>query len=132
MFLQNTANRRRLLLACSAAAMLASCATPPDLGARPTPNAPERYETIRSFAAPVADWPSDHWWESYGDSELTALIEEALADSPTLAAAAARLARAQADAQQTNASRLPSVTGQTAIETSRQDLSADNLPDALR
>lgn len=131
MFLKNTANRRRLLLACSAA-VLTSCATPPDLGPRPAPNAPEQYETIQSFAAPVVEWPSDHWWEGYGDSELTALIEEALADSPSLVAAAARLARAEADAQQTNASRLPSVTGQTATETSRQDLSADNLPDAIR
>lgn len=130
--LQNTANRRRLLLVCSAATLLASCATPPDLGAALQLRTPNSFETIQSFAAPVAGWPSDRWWESYGDSELTALIDEALADSPTLAAAAARLARAQADAQQANAARLPSITGQSATETSRQDLSADNLPDVIR
>lgn len=122
---------RRIILACSAA-MLAACATPPDLGARPELNAPESYESARSFGAPVVDWPSDRWWEAYGDTQLTALIEEALADSPTLAAASARLRAAQAAAQQTGASRMPSINGQTALETSRQDLAADNLPDVLR
>lgn len=122
---------RRIVLACSVA-MLAACATPPDLGARPELSAASNYETIRSFAAPVADWPSDTWWMSYGDAQLNALIDEALADSPTLEAAAARLRRAQADAQQTGAARYPSISGQTSTETSRQDLSADNLPDAIR
>ena len=82
---------RRILLACSTAAILAACATPPDLGAAPQLSAPEHYETIESFAAPVSGWPSDQWWESYGDPQLSALIEEALADSPSLQAAAARL-----------------------------------------
>lgn len=122
---------RRLALACSAIA-LAACATPPDLGARPELAAASDYETIRSFAAPVADWPSDTWWEAYGDAQLNALIEEALADSPTLEAAAARLRRAQADAQQAGAARYPSLNGQTSIEASRQDLSADNITDAIR
>ena len=121
----------RLALACSLFA-LAACATPPDLGGRPELAAPQSFDTIRSFAAPVADWPSDRWWENYGDAQLNALIEEALADSPTLEAAAARLRRAQADAQQAGAARYPSISGQSAVETSRQDLSADNLTDAIR
>lgn len=122
---------RRIVLACSVA-MLAACATPPDLGARPELSAPSNYDTIQSFAALAADWPSDTWWESYGDSQLTALIEEALADSPTLEAAAARLRRAQAEAQQTGAARYLSVNGQSSTEISRQDLSADNITDAIR
>lgn len=122
---------RRLLLACTAA-MLAACATPPDLGAQPQMAAPESFDTIRSFAAPTTEWPSDRWWESYGDSQLTALIDEALADAPTLAIAAARLRQAQADAQQAGAARYPSISGESGIETMRQDLSADNLPDVIR
>lgn len=112
--------------------MLAACGTLPDLGARPELSTPSSYETIQTFRAPVADWPSDAWWEAYGDQQLSALIREALADSPTLEAAAARLRRAQADAQQSGAARYPSINGQTSTETSRQDLSADNLPDAIR
>lgn len=123
--------KRRLLLTCSIA-MLAACATPPDLGARPELSTPSSYRTLESFSAPIADWPSDKWWEAYADPQLSALIEEALADSPTLEAAAARLRRAQADAQQSGAARYPSLNGQTAMETSRQDLQADNIPDAIR
>ncbi len=130
MIARKSALRRLLLI--STAAMLTACATPPDLGARPSLNAPEQYETIRSFAAPVANWPSDRWWESYGDSQLDALIEEALADSPSLAAAAARVRQAEAAAQQTGASRYPSINGQTSIETSRQQLHADNISDVIR
>lgn len=123
---------RRTLLACTSAVILTACATPPDLGAAPQISAPESYGTIESFAAPVSAWPSDRWWESYNDPQLNALIAEALADSPSLQIAAARLRRAQADAQQTGAARYPSVTGQAGIENSRQDLSADNLPDVIR
>lgn len=122
---------RRLILACSTA-MLVACATPPDLGARPELAAPAQYQTVQSFAAPAGEWPSDHWWEAYGDPALDALIEEALADSPTLAAAAARLRQAQAAAQQTGSSRYPNVQAQTSTEASRQDLHASNLPDAIR
>lgn len=39
---------------------------------------------------------------------------------------------AQAAAQQTGSSRYPSVQGQTGIETSRQQLNASNVPDAIR
>lgn len=122
---------RRLLLACSVA-MLAACATPPDLGARPELAEPGAFGTTQSFAAPTADWPSDRWWQAYGDVHLTALIEEALADSPTLEAAAARLRRAQADAQQSGAARYPNLNGQTSIDSSHRDLSADNITDAIR
>lgn len=130
MFSTKTASRR-IILACTAA-MLAACATPPDLGAAPEISSPSSFESVQSFAAPVSAWPSDRWWESYGDPQLNALIEEALADSPSLQAAAARLRRAHADAQQTGAARYPNIEGQTSTETSRQDLRADNLSDAIR
>ena len=130
MYSPKTASKR-LVLACTAA-MLAACATPPDLGVPAELAAPQSFETIRSFAAPVSQWPSDGWWRDYGDAQLNALIEEALATSPTLDIAAARLRRAQADAQQAGAARYPSINGQSAIETSRQDISADNITDAIR
>jgi NodT family efflux transporter outer membrane factor (OMF) lipoprotein len=123
---------RRIMLICSTAAILAACATPPDLGPAPQVSTPEHYETIQSFAAPVADWPSDQWWRTYNDPQLTALIEEAMADSPTLQIAAARLRGAQAEAQQASAARLPSVNAETSITNSRQELTADNLPDVIR
>jgi NodT family efflux transporter outer membrane factor (OMF) lipoprotein len=118
---------RRLLLACSAS-VLASCATPPDLGARPDIAAPASFATIRSFAAPESAWPSDRWWQAYGDAQLNLLIEEALADAPSLAAAEARLRQAQAQSQQAGAARLPSISANSSHYATRQELTDVNLP----
>lgn len=123
--------RRHHLLLCSAT-LLAACAALPQLGEVPKVAAPDQFSSPQSFAGPVAQWPSDRWWTAYGDSQLDALIEEALQGSPTLAAAAARVRQAQAQLQQAGAARGPSVTGQTAVETSRQSLSADNITDVIR
>ena len=68
--------------------LFAGCA--PDLGEAPRVQPPTAYADAKSFAAPKVDWPSDAWWEAYGDLQLNQLIEEALADSPDLKAAAAR------------------------------------------
>jgi NodT family efflux transporter outer membrane factor (OMF) lipoprotein len=43
-------------------------------------------------------WPQDAWWTAYGDKQLNQLIEHALSQSPNLANAQARIARAQAAA----------------------------------
>ncbi len=105
-------------------ALLAGCATIPNLGSRPQVKAPAAYRTTASFAAPDAAWPADRWWEAYGDPQLDRLIDEALAGSPTLAQASARLRSAQAQAQQARAATLPSLTasGQVAeAEQSREE-----------
>ncbi|WP_338460357.1 efflux transporter outer membrane subunit [Azotobacter vinelandii DJ] len=41
------------------------------------------------------EWPRDRWWQAYGDPQLNAWVEMALADSPNLAVAAARLRQAR-------------------------------------
>ena len=38
-----------------------------------------------------AAWPTETWWTSFNDAQLNTLVEEALADSPTLRSAAARV-----------------------------------------
>ncbi|WP_229499485.1 efflux transporter outer membrane subunit [Pseudoduganella ginsengisoli] len=40
-------------------------------------------------------WPDANWWQAYGDAQLDALVARALASSPSLDAAAARIALAQ-------------------------------------
>jgi NodT family efflux transporter outer membrane factor (OMF) lipoprotein len=100
------------------------------LSAAPQLASPHQYENTRSFAAPVVQWPSDRWWENYGDAQLTALIGEALRDSPTLAIAAARVRQAQGAAQETGAARYPSLGAQGSLQQSRRELSGD-LPNAL-
>jgi NodT family efflux transporter outer membrane factor (OMF) lipoprotein len=101
----------RTALLASAAVLLAGCASVPKLGEAPKPAPAERYATSESFKAPAAEWPVDAWWTTYGDPQLDALMQEALAVSPTLAEAAARVRAADAQAQQARAATLPSVAG---------------------
>ncbi|MCB2065365.1 MAG: efflux transporter outer membrane subunit [Erythrobacter sp.] len=49
------------------------------------------------------------WWTSFGDPQLDALVDRALANNPSIDAAAARLAQARALARQAGADRYPSL-----------------------
>lgn len=97
-------------LAALASLLLASCASVPDLGARPAMQTPKGLASAQSFAAARTAWPEANWWSHYGDAQLAKLMEEALAGAPDLAAAAARLRAAEALAQQAGAARLPSAS----------------------
>src|SRR5262249_37553239 len=59
--------------------------------------------------APQAAWPTQDWWRAYNDPQLTALIEEGLRNSPTMAEAAARLRAAEAGAESARAAAGPEV-----------------------
>jgi NodT family efflux transporter outer membrane factor (OMF) lipoprotein len=52
-------------------------------------------------------WPTEQWWHRYQDPQLNQLIDESLRNSPTLAAARARLAVANAAVGSARAVRLP-------------------------
>ena len=116
--------RRARLIAGSAltALALAACASAPGGGPKLQVKAPGAYQTERSFTAPAADWPTDRWWEAYGDAQLSSLIDEALRGSPTLAQAEARLQSADAARQVTRAATLPSVDGQGQVSETEQSL----------
>jgi NodT family efflux transporter outer membrane factor (OMF) lipoprotein len=61
-----------------------------------TPQALEADRTLGTAKVDAAAWLADGWWRSYGDLQLDALVDEAVAGSPTLATAEARLRAAQA------------------------------------
>lgn len=85
-----------------------ACLSVPNLGEPP----PLRASSTASGAvpaAPLGDWPTERWWDSYGDPQLTALIDEALAGAPTLDQASARVRRAAAVAQQAGARLQPTL-----------------------
>jgi NodT family efflux transporter outer membrane factor (OMF) lipoprotein len=84
--------RRTLMLA--GAATLAACATLPPPGPKPVAKAPQTYASAQSLAGPERAWPGDGWWSAYGDAQLDGLIREALANSPSLAIADARIRKA--------------------------------------
>ena len=55
--------------------------------------------------------PEKRWWETFNDSELNALIEEAFSKNMTLKEVWARLKQARAKAVQTGADKYPDLTG---------------------
>jgi NodT family efflux transporter outer membrane factor (OMF) lipoprotein len=54
-------------------------------------------------------WPKEDWWIGFGDPQLTALINEALQNNPSLDIANARAKQARAVAQSIDAGRKPQV-----------------------
>ena len=97
---------------------LAACA--PTAGHLAAPKPIGSLASEQSLAAPPAPWPGNGWWTAYGDPQLDALIAEAQAGSPTLAAAAARARQADALAQQAGAALLPTVTANGSAALAKQ------------
>lgn len=66
-------------------------------------------QTLKAVKLDTAAWPTDQWWRSYGDPQLDALVAEALAGSPSLEIAQARLRAAQAQLVSAKGARVPQV-----------------------
>jgi NodT family efflux transporter outer membrane factor (OMF) lipoprotein len=118
------------LAAASAAlscALVAGCVTERDAHA-PKAIDPNSLAADRTLAVAQTNedaWPEDDWWRAYGDPQLDTLIGEALAGSPSLQVAQARLRAAQAEATRASGPRLP-ITAVNA-ETTRQRYSGNGL-----
>jgi len=103
---------RLSIIAPIAALALAGCV---DRGGwRPAPQlAPQALTADRTLAETKVDasaWPADAWWRGYGDPQLDALVDEALAGSPSLQVAEARLRAAQGQALAARAALAPTGT----------------------
>ncbi|MFW6337257.1 MAG: efflux transporter outer membrane subunit, partial [Phycisphaeraceae bacterium] len=116
---------RSLLFLIATGAVVSACTVGPDYEAANL-DTPERYaERSWSPVAIDADSAEVKWWETLGDPQLTSLIEQALASSPDLALAEARLREARSLVGVDEAALLPRVG--TASEYRRLRLS-ENLP----
>src|SRR5262249_30043239 len=102
-------NALKLVYAIVAATLLASCA-----GVRPL--AP-----TGAAVAPPSAWRTQageegvidpRWWRSFGDPQLTQLVEAALAANPDIAIPATRVAEARAQYRLANAQALPDLVFQ--------------------
>ena len=84
----------RALGAMVTCALLAACVSPAERAAPAAPAIePSSLESRRTLgAAPSGEWPRTRWWTVFGDAQLDGLVEEALAGSPTLRVARARVA----------------------------------------
>lgn len=108
-------SRHLSLAAAVAGALLVSgCASTGGLQPASAPQDASAYAVTRSLAgAPLSDaaFPRRDWWRALGDPQLDALVDEALRGTPSLAAADARVRKAQAQAGLADAARKPSVGG---------------------
>lgn len=96
----------------ASALLLAGCASSRGLEPRLAPSDADTLAIARSLAADplsAADFPRSDWWTAFADPQLDALIDEALRDSPSLAAADARARSAQAQAGLADAQRSPTL-----------------------
>jgi len=104
---------------------LSACAAP-DLGSRPEMRASQSLESSRSLGGSgggggaQAAWPNEQWWTVYRDPALDDLVREALASSPDVAMAAARIRQAEGAAQVTGAAGLPQIGGEGAAGMTKQ------------
>jgi NodT family efflux transporter outer membrane factor (OMF) lipoprotein len=102
---------RSVILTAAAALVLVACVDRGDWKPVPkvTPNSLAAQQTLQGTKLDAAAWPTDQWWRSYGDPQLDTLVGEALAGSPSLEIAQARLRAAQAQAVSAGAARAPTV-----------------------
>lgn len=118
------------LCALTAALVLSACATAPAPESSAAIATPDRFASAASLAAPATEWPSDRWWEEFGDPQLNALISEGLSGATELRIAEARFARAGALASQARSRLFPTLnaSGDTGVA----HLSSNFIvPDAL-
>ncbi|HEV7576341.1 MAG TPA: efflux transporter outer membrane subunit [Caldimonas sp.] len=103
---------------------LAGCVVGPNY-ARPAVETPPAWKLEAPWRAGTPDdaAPKGPWWQRFGDSRLDALQAQAMAQSPTIALASARLAQARAVVAATTAGLLPSAS--LGARATRQRISAN-------
>jgi len=116
-------------LAALAGALLAGgCASFDGLVHRAVATDPAALAADRSFAgakrSPAA-WPTAAWWQGFGDAQLDALIQEALAGNPGTGSARARIDRAVALAAASGAALAPQAAA--GADLTRQHYSAHGI-----
>lgn len=100
----------KALLGAAVLLLMSGCASYRDIDSKAQLRAPESFATQQSFAAAAGDWPTQQWWQTFNDAQLNALIEEALAENPSLDLAAARVRAAQAYTGTARAAQYPDIS----------------------
>lgn len=113
------------------AALLPGCVAGPDYKGPPAiaADAARRGSFVRATDPALTSAPGlARWWEGLGDPLLARLVDDALAGSPSIDQATARIREAQAQLRQQRAGRLPSVSAQATYL--RADLPGVNIGSA--
>ncbi|MES2511304.1 MAG: efflux transporter outer membrane subunit [Pseudomonadota bacterium] len=106
------------------AVLLGACATAPDY-ARPSATIPVAWQLEAPWreSTPGDTLAKGPWWERFGDPQLNALEQQAMAGNQTLAAANARLAQARATVAASSANLFPQLS--LGLRAARQRISAN-------
>src|SRR5258706_3330746 len=111
---------RRSVASLLAAPALSACASLPTPAPPRVAKTPQSYATSQALAGPARDWPADAWWTAYGDAQLDGLMQEALAGAPDLAAAQARVRKAESLTATARSRQLPTVSANGSVEEMKQ------------
>lgn len=103
-------------LSVLAPALLGACTVGPNYAGPPATasDATVRGSFVRAGDASPAPGLA-RWWEAMGDPLMTRLVDDALAHSPTIDQATARIREAQAQRTQQRAAQLPSVSANATV-----------------
>jgi multidrug efflux system outer membrane protein len=91
--------RRCLLCVAWMSSVLPGCALIHHDGTPTTEITPEQIDLANDIHLARDGWPAARWWTRYGDPQLDALIDQALADAPTMVIARTRVAQAKSDVE---------------------------------
>jgi len=118
---------RAVIAALASALLAAGCASFDGLAPKSQRADPASLAAKASLAEvkPSAVWPAANWWQRFGDPQLDALIEEALAGNPGIASARARIDRARALAASAGAALAPQ--GNAGVNVARQRYSSNGI-----
>ncbi|SAL66787.1 RND efflux system outer membrane lipoprotein [Caballeronia peredens] len=106
------ASRAKHAVAAAVAALaMAGCANYAGISSDKNIAAPENFEATQSVPGQGGQWPALDWAKQFGDPQLPQLIDEALAGSPTIAQAQARIAKASSYIESSRSALYPKVTG---------------------
>lgn len=101
-----------LAVASAAVLMLAGCA---DMGHQIAPASARTADQLGLSASQQTTSVDAQWWHQFGDAQLDDLVGKALAGSPNLAAARARVTGAQAMAEALHGGLLPQVNANASV-----------------
>ncbi|MCB1655928.1 MAG: TolC family protein, partial [Pseudomonadales bacterium] len=117
-------------VACYSALALSGCVLGPDFQA-PVPQLAERWAPVASeqgHSRTVESAVDPRWWDSFGDAQLSALVQEAQQSNFDVQLAASRLEQSRAIRRQIAADSLPAVDGSLAYSRSRNSQQGLNDP----
>ena len=108
---------RRVAAGLAACLALNACQVGPQYR---QPKVPAPRSWAEAAAADGTAWPATDWWTAFGSAQLDRLMARAMHSNLDLAAAAARIAEADAQSRQAGAALLPSLSVNTNDGTARQ------------